>query len=284
MRVIYIAGTSHSGSTLLDLMLNAHPAIFAAGEVLKLNRQLQVKDARRGIRAPCSCGAPSLWECRFWSAVDRRTRETSRKSLTALDMLDYRDLDAASASNAVVFNAIADVSGRNFVVDSSKLPGRLYYLMRLKGLDVYPVHLVREPKGQINSVVRKHGGFFKHIFRYELIHEQLRRALRSVPHSVVHYEDLVRDPKAALRSILQPLGLDFDPRQLEWAEAEKHEVAGNHMRFNATSELVLDESWRQSLSPLKQRAINLGTLLSRNRTRLAPEGRQNYCPDAQSRA
>jgi hypothetical protein len=263
MRVIYIAGTSHSGSTLLDLMLNAHPAIFAAGEVLKLNRQLQVKDARRGTRAPCSCGAPSLWECRFWSAVDRRTRETSRKSLTALDMLDYRDLDAASASNAVVFNAIADVSGRNFVVDSSKLPGRLYYLMRLKGLDVYPVHLVREPKGQINSVVRKHGGFFKHIFRYELIHEQLRRALRSVPHSVVHYEDLVRDPKAALRSILQPLGLDFDPRQLEWAEAEKHEVAGNHMRFNATSELVLDESWRQSLSPLKQRAINLGTLLSR---------------------
>jgi len=35
------------------------------------------------------------------------------------------------------------------------------------------------------------------------------------------------------------------------------------MRFEARSELVLDESWRQSLSPLKQRAIELGTLLSR---------------------
>ena len=43
----------------------------------------------------------------------------------------------------------------------------------------------------------------------------------------------------------------------------KHEVAGNHIRFDARSELVLDESWRQSLSPLKQRAIELGTLLSR---------------------
>ena len=62
---------------------------------------------------------------------------------------------------------------------------------------------------------------------------------------------------------MQPLGLDFDPRQLDWAEAEKHEVAGNHMRFDARSELVLDESWRQSLSPLKQRAIEFGTLLSR---------------------
>ena len=84
-----------------------------------------------------------------------------------------------------------------------------------------------------------------------------------MPHGVVHYQDLVRDPKAALQSILQPLGLDFDPRQLDWAGAEKHEVAGNHMRFEARSELVLDESWRQSLSPLKQRAIELGTLLSR---------------------
>ena len=263
MRVIYIAGTSHSGSTLLDLMLNAHPAIFAAGEVLKLNRQLGFKSARKQTHAPCSCGAPSLWECRFWSAVDRRTRETSGKSLTDLDMLDYGELDRASAPNAVVFKAIAAVSGRSFVVDSSKLPGRLSYLMRLEDLDVYPVHLVREPKGQINSVVRKHGGFLKHIFRYELIHEQIRRALKSVPHSVVHYEDLVRDPEQTLSSILRPLGLDFDRRQLDWAEAEKHEVAGNRMRFDATSELVLDESWRQSLSPLKQRAIDLGTLLSR---------------------
>ena len=158
---------------------------------------------------------------------------------------------------------MAEVSGRSFIVDSSKLPGGSLISCGSKELDVYPVHLVREPKGQINSVVRKHGGFLKHIFRYELVHAQIRRVLKSVPHSVVHYEDLVRDPEGALRSILQPLGLDFDPRQLDWAEAEKHEVAGNHMRFDATSDLVLDESWRQSLSPLKQRAIELGTLLSR---------------------
>ena len=56
---------------------------------------------------------------------------------------------------AVVFKAMAEVSGKSFVVDSSKLPGRLSYLTTLKDLDVYPVHLVREPKGQINSVVRK---------------------------------------------------------------------------------------------------------------------------------
>ena len=54
MRVIYIAGTSHSGSTLLDLMLNAHPAIFSAGEVLKLNRQLGIDPPRKSPSARAS--------------------------------------------------------------------------------------------------------------------------------------------------------------------------------------------------------------------------------------
>jgi hypothetical protein len=263
MRVIYIAGTSHSGSTLLDLMLNAHPAIFAGGEVLKLKRQFEVKNKRREIYAPCACGAPSLWQCPFWSRVDERTRATSGKSLVDLDMQDYSDVDASGAPNAIAFRAMAEASGKPFVVDSSKLPKRLSYLMRLKDLDVYPVHLIREPKGQIHSVRRKHGGLVKHIFRYELIHAQISRMLRSVPHSVVRYEDLVRDPKTALESVLGPLGLDFDPRQLDWADAEKHEVAGNHMRFDASSVLVLDTAWRDGLSAAQKLAIDTGTLLSR---------------------
>jgi len=47
------------------------------------------------------------------------------------------------------------------------------------------------------------------------------------PHSVVHYENLVRDPPATLKTNLEPIGLSFDPRQLAWAEAEKHEIAAN---------------------------------------------------------
>lgn len=33
MRLIYIVGTAHSGSTLLDLILNAHPQIVSVGEL-----------------------------------------------------------------------------------------------------------------------------------------------------------------------------------------------------------------------------------------------------------
>jgi hypothetical protein len=87
--------------------------------------------------------------------------------------------------------------------------------------------------------------------------------LAGVPHSVIRYEDLVSDPETALNSVLAPLGLSFDPRQLSWADAEKHEVAGNHMRFDATNELVLDTSWHEGLSAAQKFAVDAGTSISR---------------------
>jgi len=263
MRVIYIAGAAHSGSTLLDLMLNAHPDIVSVGEVLKLNRQLAYRDAEKKTYAACSCGAPSLWACKFWSAVDAETRAATGKSLADLDVLDNSIQDPRRAPNVMLFKAIAAVSGKNFIVDSSKIPRRLGHLMQFPELDVYPVHLVRDPKGQVASVMRKHGGFLRNIVRYEIVQEQLHRKLKSVPHSVVRYEDLVRDPERTLRSILTPLGLSFDRRQLSWAEAEKHIVAGNHMRYETKSKLVLDEKWREHLTAGQQRIVDLGTMRSR---------------------
>jgi hypothetical protein len=73
-----------------------------------------------------------------------------------------------------------------------------------------------------------------------------------------------------LNSILRPLGLNFDRRQLDWAEAAKHIVAGNHMRYQTTSSLVLDEKWRERLTMRQQRIIDLGT--TRSRRLLPPTG------------
>jgi hypothetical protein len=267
MRVIYIAGASHSGSTLLDMMLNAHPEIVSLGEVYKLHQKLAPRKLRTKAYARCSCGAESLLRCPFWSKVNALTLKAANKSLSELDLEDYRDLDGRTAPNAVVFRAVAEAAQESFVVDSSKSPRRLSYLMQVKGLDVYPIHLIRDPKGQICSALRKRSNFFKSLLHYEIVHEQLRRRLKSVPHTVVRYEDLVREPERTLRSVLEPLGLEFDPRQLQWAEQEKHLVAGNSIRRGTTSKLVLDERWKESLSPRQKLLIELGTRRSRG---LAP--------------
>jgi len=99
-----------------------------------------------------------------------------------------------------------------------------------------------------------------------VVHAQTRWALKSVPHSIVRYEDLVMEPERTLDRILEPLGLSFHPRQLQWAEQVKHSFAGNHVRMQRTSELILDERWKHLLSPTQKLLIEIGTFLSRHRT------------------
>ena len=162
MRVIYIAGTSHSGSTLLSLMLNANSEIMSVGEIQNLNRQLKIKPGQKSYPR-CSCGASSLWQCNFWRAVDDYVRRKSGKSLLDLDMSDYSNAKDRCGANQVLFEAISSVSGKNFIVDSSKHPGRMASLMRIPDLNIYPVYLIRTPEGQINSVLKKRGGLVKPI-------------------------------------------------------------------------------------------------------------------------
>jgi hypothetical protein len=268
MKLIYIAGSSHSGSTLLDMMLNAHPAIVSLGEAYKLNEKLARKKSDEKFDTKpfqrCSCGAPSLWTCPFWSEVNDRLLRANGRSLADFDMQDYESIDIDTAPNVAVFKEVSAVASADFVVDSSKSPRRLCYFLSIRGLDVFPIHLVRDPKGQICSVLKKQNTFFKSLGHYEIVQEQLRRTLRTLPHTVVRYEDLIREPERTLRCVLEPLGLQPDPRQLRWAEQEKHLVAGNSVRRGKSSELVLDETWKVMLSPLQKLLIELGTVRSRS--------------------
>jgi hypothetical protein len=261
MRVIYIAGASHSGSTLLDMMLNAHPEIVSVGEVLKLNR---FKRSKSGTpkEPKCACGARGLLRCDFWARVNERIRDTHGKTFVDLYVNDYRQYAGETDPNLILFKAIAEVAEKKFVVDSSKMPRRLRHLVDIPALNVHPIHLIRDPRGQIASVIAKNG-LLKSIFEHEVVQAQTRRILKSVPHVIVNYEVLVNYPEDTLQRILTPLGLKFVPQQLKWAQQERHSFAGNHVRMQKESELVLDERWKHRLSPRQISLIDLGTFLSR---------------------
>jgi hypothetical protein len=263
MKIIYIAGAAHSGSRLLDMMLNAHPDIMSVGEVLKLNN---VKYWKSGEVKPtrCSCGASGLLQCPFWSRVNTEIERRHDKSLADLNVDDYRARDERREPNTVLFEAIAAASGKNFIVDSSKMPRRLAYLLRCDALSVHPLHLIRSPRGQVASVIHRFG-LVQSIFRYEVVNAQTWATLKSVPHGVVRYEDLVLRPEQTLQRILAPLGLEFHPLQLAWAEQPKHSFTGNHARFQTKSELLLDENWKHRLSRLQRLLVNVGTIISRSR-------------------
>jgi hypothetical protein len=87
--------------------------------------------------------------------------------------------------------------------------------------------------------------------------------LRHRPHAVVHYEELVREPEATLQSLMQQLGLAFDQSQMQWAAHVRHNVGGNGMRRRDTSELKLDERWREYWNLPQRLVIDAATLPGR---------------------
>jgi hypothetical protein len=71
-----------------------------------------------------------------------------------------------------LYAAIAKVSGKNIIIDSSRLPGRLLALSHSNKLDIYPVFLIRDARGVINSLIKKYnrnyGGKMPGIIRHIL--------------------------------------------------------------------------------------------------------------------
>jgi hypothetical protein len=194
-------------------------------------------------------------------------KKTYGKTFADLDVNAYHHLKQGPDANLILFEAIAEVSGKKFIVDSSKMPRRLRHLMRIPELSVRPVHLIRNPRGQIASVLGTNG-LLRSIFQYEVVEAQIRNMLKSIPHTAIHYEELVGNPAATLQRIMAPLGLNFVPQQLQWAEQERHSFAGNHVRMAVKSELVPDERWKRLLSPAQRFLIDVGTTLSRIRAQV----------------
>ncbi|NLX13668.1 MAG: sulfotransferase [Phycisphaerales bacterium] len=171
-RLAYILAASHSGSTLLAMLLNAHPDICTAGE-LKMTNLGDIDRYR------CSCGA-LIRECGFWEKVRegmarhgfafdlerpgtnfncvgsgyarRLLRplhrgpcgEALRDTVLALSGAWRRSLPEMLARNAALAETVCEIRGAKLIVDSSKVGVRLKYLLRSPELDVRVIRLVRD--------------------------------------------------------------------------------------------------------------------------------------------
>jgi hypothetical protein len=261
VKIIFIASLSHSGSTLLDLMLNAHPDVASVGELKQLGRFARFEKANRRLR--CTCGADTLLTCEFWARVSAITQAANGRTIGELNVENYEDKARFDEDNVALFQAISAVSGKRYVVDSSKQVTRLALLLENPALDVHPIFLLRDPKGQICSSQKTASSLIRLIGNYVRTNREIYELVKQRPHSVVRYEELVRTPERVLGALMQQLGLSFDRGQLEWASQVRHNVGGNGMRRSNSSELKLDEKWRNEFTLLQKLAIDAGTLLGR---------------------
>jgi hypothetical protein len=265
VRVLYLAGTGRSGSTLVATALGQMDGFFAAGE-LRYLWQRGLADNR-----PCGCGAP-FRSCPMWTAMlsdvpvpeGIATRLPGR--LRMRNRLRVPPHPADDAAIAALYPSIAAHTGGATIVDSSKLPPYGVLLSGLPGLEVRVLHVVRDPRAAAFSWRRRRGldgsadgrlmtrhPVWKAALLWSVWNAATLRLWGRGAYLRVRYEDLVADPAGTTRRIAEfagarpDAGVPFDADGLLTLRPA-HSVAGNPVRHRTGAvPVTADDEWRSAL-------------------------------------
>jgi hypothetical protein len=289
-KVLYIMGWGRSGSTLLANILGQIRGLFSVGEISAIWEWGFLRNWS------CGCGKP-FRSCGFWNRVvcvfDGETGTADAERWEAIRHKETRTLNAPkfllssdgfSASAALrtylsatekIYSAVREISGNGVIVDSSKSPFYGGLLGRIPRIELYLVHLIRDPravayswsvqKPQPDSPMKKIGAA-QSSASWMVWNASAERLGRRHPgrYLRVRYEDFIRRPAATVGDILRLAGeeaaeLPFTAEHSVFLNTT-HTVRGNPDRFlTGKVDLIPDIRWQKGIQPGARRICAMMT-------------------------
>ena len=295
IKIIYIAGMQRSGSTILGSILGQIKGFFFTGELQLIWRMGLIGDSL------CSCGYP-VKACKVWEKIldqafgglhqinPERLHRLLNNGLRTRHLLitpsskSYKarisKMEEYPMAVERLYHAIHYINGGGVIVDSSKAPNYGYVLETIPSIDVYFIHLVRDPRAVAYSlwgrrkVTMDSDGIrylprmnpAKTSFQWSGKNFVIGRTLgsNSDHYILVRYEDFAKDPQKSIHEILnlvheEKSHLPFVSRR-EVELSTQHTPFGNPNRFR-TGRIPskLDEEWKKKRT-LQQTFITIMTL------------------------
>ena len=266
-RVIYVVGTSRSGSTIFGNCLATLENVFVADELRFLPMVLET--------GRCGCGR-LLVECDVWVPIleslrahvlPRRVRGAPRLRDVPLTLVRPRQRSRRNATEALqtVYDEISARTGSIAIVDTSGAPGEASLLAASSRNLI--VHLVRDPRAVVHSrlyrtraKIPNRNGFVFLILNWILVNvaAEMIRLRAGKRHLRIRYEDFVKNPESVLRTLAEILGTKLTSR-IEGCRIEvsaNHSAAGSYTRFqHGVVELRDEGRWHGELSKRQRLAI-----------------------------
>ena len=261
-KVLFIAGCWRSGSTLLGDALGGIPGFAHTGEMHHV--------WSRGLTMNWFCGCGDRFrDCRFWSRVMspwvdesgaraaelERTRRRMLREMTSVKWCQgvCRDWPDYIGEIRLLLDRVFDATDARIVIDSSKSFRQACILLATGAVELYVVHLVRDPRATVYSLVHRakkqlddpEGSTMVTLDEEHAIHHWMegnRQAerlsdLSGVRYLRVRYEDFVAAPREALRGVAGFAGesaeqIDGDgPLEI----LASHTISGNPDRMLSSS-------------------------------------------------
>ena len=249
--LLLIRGLGHSGSTILDLALGAHPQLIGLGEAVRVLERPRLGEEHKGpqqlrgdlrFERRCTCGELA-GDCSVWGPL-----------LAWLPAHDDRPL-------AEKFNRLIEpltATSPRWLVESFQADEQLLEAQSL-GRPVRVIQLTRDVRSWVHSEsrrgVERHGRRgtvgWRSMLRWWRINRRWEQRLKRSGCAVFRlgYEELALAPEQALRQLCAWLEIGFDPAMLQpGLNSSSHIVSGNRMRFDhgQSQSIRYDAAWLPS--------------------------------------
>ena len=221
-KVLLILAPPRSGTSLLSLILDAHPNILAANELQLLHFQ-NLTDRQHAYT-----GKFSLW-------LDGNVRTLMNllqcDANTAQTILQQQAAEGMTTAQQYQF--LQNWAGNCLISDKTTSyalhPEAMLHAEAIFEHPIY-IHLVRHPYAMVRSFERQkmHQAMYiqPHPFSprelgeavWQASHANISTFLQHIPQNrqfTLYYETLVTQPEATLRALCQQMGLPFDPKMLQ---------------------------------------------------------------------
>ena len=226
-KLIYLAGSGRSGTTLLGALLSEAQGAVGVGEPAFIF----TKNLNQNI---CTC-EKKLEDCDFWGAILREDFQTAsfqeaavpgQRSLLFVSqvigiMLGRKDIIHKEylCQLKKLYTAVYRASGAEVIIDESKSQAYLFALKACDFFDLRVVHVLRDPRAVAFSWQRKKvngnrnmGKLPWHISARVWLAQQflflfLPLLVPEGHYQRVRYEDFIEEPKTAFGELLEKTGL-----------------------------------------------------------------------------
>ena len=300
VKVLLITGNGRSGSTLLGVILGQLDGFFNVGEMRRIwDGHNSERDRELGHEGLCACGEP-FGKCPAWGAI-------FKEAFGGMDVLDREKLSAWCRKFSMhkrifaptmrrtafpweakefeeflsvldkLYAAIPRATGTRVVVDASKWPMYGAMLAKLPSVELYILHLIRDPHAVVHSFTRRKEykpgfvdiplqGMLKTIGYWLAVNPAVEKfwGRTAERYMFLPYESFVRDPKTALSRIKELVGEPDVPLPIRDNGAimtgPTHAISGNEVRGSRGEiRLRLDDEWRRKMPWAKRMVISAMT-------------------------
>lgn len=159
---------------------------------------------------------------------------------------------SAIENNITLYDSVLNLSQKKIIIDSSKdyLKGCGIYLAQPKNTKI--IILSRDGRGVLYSNKKRNFDTKESIVGWRNYYSRCLPLIHKyVPDEdiiYVKYEKFVENPSKEIASICERIGLDFEPKMLDFSSHEHHITNGNDMRFSKSSEIRADSSWHEKIT------------------------------------